>query len=491
MGCIRNLSRIWARWAILIAVALCPVEAHKAEADFASKFSLTVGELYTDNIFFSNTNKDHDFVTTIVPTLSLYYAPAGEAAPTLNLNISPSGAIFARHSQLNNFGDGGSLSGGYTYRYSPRLEFHVSDVASRQGAYQLGPLASGVFNVPNPPTSPPPPGGTLPGQGNQPLSSFFLAGSTISNNLSFQGTYQYKEGTSLTASYSNTFDKFLDAGGTDLYQNFAFLGTYNWGRGHNLFASYSISYYNPRSGRSSVFHNFNFGDSYFSSNVIPLTPTASLTTVQGVSGGTGGTAGSGANVLNVQLTPTLNLAASTGLSINPSGNGPPVTNNTNITITKLWERATLAGAFDHGLTPSYGVSGLSTTTSLSSWFNMQLTERISTLANVYYSFYNTNDGNFSTFSVSAGVQYPLTPWLSSTLFYNYRWADTSSQAARTSDNLLQKGLVRANSVYLTLTTYFDVWPNVGLASSLTAPSLTPILRTPFPMAAPVAAPSKP
>src|SRR4029077_6414607 len=127
MACIRNHSRILGSWLLLVTGFVYLVSANHAEAAFAIKLSPTLGELYTDNIFYTK-NKEADFVTTITPTLSILYAPEGQTAPILNLNISPGGTIFARHSELNNFGDNWGLNGGYTYQYSPQLNFSVSDV---------------------------------------------------------------------------------------------------------------------------------------------------------------------------------------------------------------------------------------------------------------------------------------------------------------------------------------------------------------------------
>src|SRR5688572_18081892 len=115
MGCIRSHSRIWDEWILLVSVVFsfaCPANGWAASA---SQFSLLAGEQYSDNIFFSK-NKEHDFVATFTPTLTLLYAAQGEVVPTLNLNISSSGEIYARHSDLNNFGDNVSVRGGYTYR---------------------------------------------------------------------------------------------------------------------------------------------------------------------------------------------------------------------------------------------------------------------------------------------------------------------------------------------------------------------------------------
>ena len=182
----------------------------------------------------------------------------------------------------------------------------------------------------------------------------------------------------------------------------------------------------------------------------------------------------------INLSPTLTLTASTGISLNAGNNGPPVANNTNITLTKIWETATLSGGVQHGLTSSYGVGGISNTTTVNGQFNYQVTEKLSTIAGVNFSFYDTDDGNFQTFQASAGARYQFTPWLASNFFYAYRWTDSSTSAAQSSSGILQTGMVRANAVYLTLTANFDLWPNVGLSRSMTA--LTPLVTTPFPQA---------
>src|SRR3989337_2176368 len=100
MGCTRNRSKIWDNCFPIFAFFLFLLPPSSVWAAVASQFSLLVGEQYNDNIFFQR-KKESDFVTIITPTLSLYYAPTGQAAPTLNLNISPSGQIYARHSELN------------------------------------------------------------------------------------------------------------------------------------------------------------------------------------------------------------------------------------------------------------------------------------------------------------------------------------------------------------------------------------------------------
>jgi hypothetical protein len=469
MGCIRNRSKILANWLLLISGVVYLLSASLAEARFAIKFSSTLGELYTDNIFYTR-DKESDFVTSITPTLSILYAPEGQIVPTLNLDIWSSGLIFARHSELNNFGDNWGLNGGYSYQYSPQLTFFVSDVLGRQGPYRLGTQGSdsfvqGVFRLPNPPTSPPPTGGTLPGQGNQNLSNFTSGGSQFWNNFSLQGNYRYRPDVSFAGGYQNNFVDYINQDGWDLFQTIGFRGVYNWRQEHNLHAGVFINIYNSRSSNNvsnrrsnNVVVNFDLGDDFFSN-------------------------------YQINLSPTLTLTASTGISLNAGNNGPPVANNTNITLTKIWETATLSGGVWHGLTSSYGVGGISNTTSVNGRFSYQVTEKLSTLAGVDFSFYDTDDGNFQTFQASAGARYQLTPWLASNLFYAYRWTDSSSQAARSAPDLLQAGVVRANTVYLTLTANFDLWPNPGLSRSITASA--PLITTPFPQATTPTTPTAP
>ena len=156
-----------------------------------------------------------------------------------------------------------------------------------------------------------------------------------------------------------------------------------------------------------------------------------------------------------------------------------IANNTNITIIKVWETATLTGGLRKGLTPSFGVAGLSDTTSFFSNFDIRLTEKLSANSGVDFSLYDTDDVNFKTFQANLGLQYLITSWLSSHLGYNFRWVDRGSGPSDIT--LLDKGIVRGNTVFAALAVHFDLWPNIGLARSISSPSITPIIRTPPPV----------
>jgi len=456
MVCTRSRSKIWGECAILALFCTFLLRPSEIWAALASQFSLSVGEQYSDNIFFSK-NKESDFVTVMTPTLSLFYAPIGQAAPTVNLNISPSARFYARHGALNSFGDTAAVDGGYAYQYSPRLTLNFSERFQRQGQSRTT-GNNGAQQTPLTPTTPFPQGGAVPNSASQNLKDYTSGGQQLSNNFAFQGIFRYRPDMSISGGYSNTYAKFITQGGSDLSQTFSIRGVYNWKQEHNLHAGYSASIINSRNGDNGVIHDFDFGDDYFTSQVY-----------------------------KIQLTPTLSLAGSTGLSINTSNSGPRVANNTAITVTKLWETASMSGGIRKGLTPSFGISGVSDTTNLFANFAIQLAERISANTRAEFSYFDTKDVNFKTFQASAGIQYLITSWLSSSLSYSFR--RINSGAGATNTDLLTRGTVSGSNVFLSFTTRFDIWPNTGLARSEPFTGGAPTLRTPFPSAPASSTPS--
>jgi hypothetical protein len=446
MGCTRNRLKIWDNslfvFALLITVSF---PSSPVWAAFASQFSFLTGEEYSDNIFFSK-NKEHDFITFFTPTVTLLYAPEGQVIPTLSAEISPSYQIYARNSDLNNF-DNVSAKAGYTYQYSPVLSFYLSDWFQRQGKTRTESFFQ-PYGLLAGPTSPPPVGKVVTPPLSQNVTGLISSGKQATNFVSLGGSYLYRPLIQFTGSYTNEFTSYIDAGGQDVYHTISARGIYNWKQDHNLHAGYKLSIFDLRNGGSGTVHEFDIGDDYFTNYTL-------------------------------QLTPTLSLAASSGLSINTGNSGPRVANNTNITITKLWETAQLNGGLRKGLTPSYGVSGISDTTSLFTTFNWHMTEKLSANSYAIFSYFDTDDVNYKTFQAGLGLGYLFTSWLSSGLSYAFNWLNSSAGANKT--DLLQRGTVKSNIVFLSLTTRFDIWPNIGLARSMSSSTLTPVLTTPFPV----------
>lgn len=413
---------------ILICIGLFFTEA---EAQFAGRFSLSVAEEFNDNIFFSK-QREHDFITNITPTFTLVYQPQGSSLRPLTLDISPTGQIFARNPEQNNFGDGVTINGAYTFPYSPRLTFDVADTFQTIGRTQTGnPLNETVRT----PTTPGSPGIPISGQN---LAGFIPNGRTLDNQFSVSGTYLYAPDVIVRGAYTNGVVNYLDEGGTDLSNSMGIRASYRWRQEHNLFVGYTLKILQPRQrgGRvtrnndEGIVHDFQFGDDYFSNT-------------------------------QIQLTPTLTLALSTGISLNTSTDGPLIVNNTTVQLTKLWEKATLTAGVFKGLTNSFGVSGISDTIDLVSAFNIRLTERLSAHAGVDYSIFNTDDVNFKPFRAYGGLLYGVTSWLCSGVRYTHR--RLSSGAGGQNTVLQTQGNVYGNSLFVMLSAHFNSWPTLGLA----------------------------
>jgi hypothetical protein len=409
---------------------------------------MSLGEQFTDNVFFTK-DKSSDFITLITPTLNLLYSPQGATVPTINLSISPQAQIFAHNSDLNNFGRRMSMNASYTERLTPRLSLDFLDTLSRDGVSRAGGLGGG--GLLGTPTS----GngiGSIPNSQN--LQNFTSVGDVVTNYFTARGTFLYQPNISFNADYTNTFTKFLDEGGSEIYNQVGVRGVYNYRQEHNLHAGYYVSVYNSRNGDNSVIHNFDFGDDYFSN-------------------------------VQVRLSPTLTIAFSTGASFNTGSDGPNIANNTSLTITKLWQTSTLQGGIRKGLTPSFGVSGISDTTTFFTDFDSRITDRLTAKANVSYSLFDTEDENFTTFQATAGLQYAINSWLSSNLHYGFYSTKGGSGgtvncgSGSSNTTCIPKGTVNANTVWFTLTANFNLWPNPGLSRGISSPSAVPLIRPPF------------
>lgn len=421
---------------IIFLILLFPTRGWAA---FASQFTLDLSEQYNDNIFFSR-NKESDFLTAFAPTLSLFYAPAGETRASGLLSVSSSGQFFANNSDLNNFGDNISANGSYSYQFSPRLSFSFNETFNRQGTTRTAPGFSEAASIQTGSTT------SIPGRSTeQSLRDFVSRGFQLTNHASMAGSYLIAQDFSVNGFYSNSLTSLTDAGGREVINLVGARSVYRWRQDHNLHAGYSASINRYRDGKHAVVHNFDLGDDYFTN-------------------------------YNLQLSPTLSLTASSGLSVNPVGNGPRVANNTNITVTKLWETAVFNAGVKKGLTPSFGISEISDTTSLFATFRYLFTERLSTGADFVWSLYDTKATNFKTLQANLVLQYAVTTWLSTTFGYRFIGLQSSNRT-----DLLQSGTVNSNAVFLSLSTRFELWPTTGLGSRSTSFESSPLLKTPFPV----------
>jgi len=397
------------------------VFANEASGGWASRFSLSLGEEYNDNIFFEK-RKQHDFTTVISPTFSILYSPLGQSKPIFTADLTPRGEIFARHGEESNFARNIDFNTEYTHYYSPRLIIYVKDTLQR-----LGNTRSGESRFE---TGLPPAGGATGGPpGLQRFGDFVSRGEQIQNVISTRGTYIYSPNVSFTGDYAFGYKNFIDQGGSDIWLRVGARGVYKWLDEHNLHFGYGLDYIKSRDGDSNIVHNIDIGDDYFSS-------------------------------LKLQLDPTLTIFGSTGIGIVTGSRGVRLVNRLNVNVTKLWQTATLTVGVNKGITPSLGVAGVSDTTSFLANFNIRLTQLLTGFVASNFSLFDTEDGNFETFTASTGMQYRILSWLASELRYSHRWRDSSAAVESAG---LGHGKIHSNVISLSFTASFDVWPNTGFA----------------------------
>jgi hypothetical protein len=247
----------------------------------------------------------------------------------------------------------------------------------------------------------------------------------------------------------------LDRGGNELTNSVNVRGVYQWDANHNPHAGFRFSVIKDRDGDSNFVYTFDIGDDYFSTQ-------------------------------QIQLTPTLTLSLSTGISLNAGKHGPRVANNSNAQLIKVWETAQFVAGVQKGLTPSFGVGGISNTTSFFGNYTILFSQRLNGTADINYSMFDTHRTDYDTFGVRAGLNYWLTEWLSSSLQYRHQFNDGGSGAGGT---ILRTGSrVHSNSVVLVFSANFDVWPNFGLGratpSASLYPGVPPGASSPWPIVAP-------
>ncbi|NOT54883.1 MAG: hypothetical protein HOP18_09785 [Deltaproteobacteria bacterium] len=441
-----------------------------AEARLASQLSLSVGEEYTDNVFFS-AQKQHDLITVVTPTLSLIYQPSATSGSRFTVDINAPAEIFARHSELNNIGDRLSLRARFSYPYSRRLSFEFTECLGRLGQARNGGIgdvrrdegsgsgggsgSSGGFG-----------GGRGQGQsggcgggggfgGGESGSSQSLgnegelvtSGELLENNFEASGRFLTTPNLSLRGMYEWRYVSFIDTGGRETSHAGEFEATYSRWRQHNLRARYRIEFLKSRNGETDMIHDVDIGDDFLSTQ-------------------------------QIRLTPTLTLSASTGISLATGGGKFRLGNKSDVRLFKLWQTAAFEIGMRRGLTGSFGVGGPSFTTSFFSHFTISLTRRLNAFVAADYSMFDTDEEDFNTFIAGAGFSYNIFYWLSANLAYSYRRATPEGNSLSSTSSL--QGKSNSNTVFLMFSAAFDLWPNLGLGRHLnqslplsSSPSETP------------------
>ena len=473
LSALQGGSRAYQRWwsAILVCF-MVTFSPGQAVARFASRFSLSVGEEYSDNIFFSE-KKTHDFVTVITPALHFIYEPQFRLNSRLTVDVNAPAEIYVRHEEQTNIGDRFSLRTRYYYPYSQNLTFSLTDDVCRIGQTRLGDfdegleggfgggglgrygggsnLPGGISGVGGSSSFGDVGGGSGCGGGGRILGGFgrddpgsvlstndlITTGDTLSNNFNVSSHFLYSQNLSFNVGYFWQYQTFFDIGGKEDSHAVEVEGKYRLWRLHNLKARYRLKLLRTRDGKRRVLHDVDVGDDFFSSR-------------------------------QINLTPTLSIRGATGLALGSKGNGFNLHHKLDVALVKLWRTAVFSVGVQRQLTGSFGVSGPSYTTDFFSQYAIQVTRRLVGFAAASYSLYDTEGVDFTTFQAVGGFQYWLTNWMSANLVYSYRRLNPDGDN-RESD-ILQATTIDGNSVVLSIAMYFDIWPNIGLARSVAASS---------------------
>lgn len=458
------------------------VMTSQAQANWASRFSLAGGEVYSDNIFFSR-NKESDFVTLLAPTLSFAYKPSGYPEPTFNVGLSAPVEIFTQHSERNNIGDNLSLDSSYLYRYSPRLDFTFTDHLLRRGESRIGGLGEtsdgegsgeigsigGLGGARG--------GSSLGGMGSLGESGgsggfggiggggcgrsgisggrsgtalesgdLISRGERLENQVGGNVNFKYSPNVSSRGGYCWDATWFIGGGGKETVHSVNIESGYKLWRQHNLRVRYSISLLRSRNGKDDIVHDFDIGDDFLSER-------------------------------EIRLTPTLIIRAATGIAVRTSGDSKfRLEYKFNLEVRKVWQTALLTVGVDRRLTGSFGVSGPSFTTEFFGRFSMRLSQYLTGFIDTEWALFDAEKADFATFQAMLGFQYWLTHWLSANLAYQYSWSE--SNGGTLARDVLGRGKVESNSVMLFLAVHFNVWPHLGLSREGAGLLLGPALRSP-------------
>ncbi len=469
-------------WSVVLAFYLVSFFPALAAARVASRFSFSAGEEYNDNIFFSE-KKSHDLVTVLTPALHFLYQPQYRTDAFLTADLNTSAEIYPRHGELTNIGDRLSFRANALYPYSQRVTFHASDCLGRLGKARLGGLfdndrAGSFGSVMGGGSSSRIPeigrssfeggggegqcgrrrglGGLVSGEPTSPLrtNEILTTGDTLENEFNFLSTFAYSQNLRFALEYNWNYTRFFDEGAqgslpfvdsttlgnSESSHEFEAQAGYALGKQHNLTAKYRVNFLRSRNGKQTVLHDFDLGDDFYSSR-------------------------------QIRLTPTLVLKGATGLSLGTGEGSLRLYHKLDVSLVKLWRTAIFSISAHRGLSGSSGISGASYTTTFSTQYTIQLTRRLTMFAAANYSMYDTRDSNFNTFQAIGGFQYWVTSWMSANLMYNYRQLDPGKiKGTSRESTILRTATIDGNSVTLSLSMHFDIWPNVGLARSVAANS---------------------
>jgi hypothetical protein len=133
---------------VLCFTALLLVKATPVIAkNLSINSSIQLQEKYTDNLFLTKTNREHDYITTISPSIGVKYKPNGTL--DLNFNYGINFRFYTRHSELNDtsIGETQNIRFHTTLKPLNRVVIDISDIYEKVPVDERRPVAFENFVV--------------------------------------------------------------------------------------------------------------------------------------------------------------------------------------------------------------------------------------------------------------------------------------------------------------------------------------------------------
>ncbi len=390
----------------IFSIGVLVLSVTKAEAFLDLNASLSVSETYTDNLFFSGTNKEDDFGTFVSPRLGLTYESKNIL---LGVAYVGSGQFFVNNSSANTYSQGAdfNLDLPFLTRRYRNLEVKINEsfnITHTLPAFTANnasnELAGGV------PGSQGIAGGGIGGigglAGNAVNNQGVFTGRTttqIQNNAGVDVTYGVSPRFSFFASYQNRFSSFTDS---------ALQGS----MAHSVRGGMGFTV-SPRTNLD-VFYGF---------QLVDFENTGSTTAQSPGSGGSSTSHSAGGGVSH-QFTPTLAFVGSGSVAVSETEvNATRVNFNTNLGLTKVFKLVQTSLSYNQGIGTGGGLAASSTLNqTLVASISRGLTRRVSGFVQVGVARNKSLSGvaiDSESLQASGGVSARFLSWLNGFAAYSY------------------------------------------------------------------------
>jgi len=405
----------------IFSIGVLVLSVTKAEAFLDLNASLSVSETYTDNLFFSGTNKEDDFGTFVSPRLGLTYESKNIL---LGVDYVGGGQFFVNNSSANTYSQGANfnldlpfLTRQYrnlevkineSFNITPTLPAFTTNNASNQ-------LAGGV------PGSQGVPGGGIGGIGGQAGNSVnnqgvFTGRSTtqIQNNAGVDVSYGVSPRFSFFARYLNNYSKYTDS-------------TLQSSLRHNVRGGMGFAV-SPRTNLN-VFYGF---------QLVDFEDTGSPTAQSPGSGGTSTSHSVGVG-MNYQVSPTMAFVGDGSVAITDTETSSTrVTFNTDLGITKVFQLGQMSLSYNQDIGTGGGLAASSTLRqTLVASVSRELTRKASGFVQVGVARNKSLSGvaiDTESLQASGGVTATFLSWLNGFVAYSYITQDSTGTFGTTAQS---------------------------------------------------------